>query len=50
MLKGCLWGLAGLIITGVSYALAPTGGVYFIFWGLILYGGILFLRGLFKST
>jgi rRNA maturation protein Nop10 len=49
MLKGCLWSLAGLALTGGSYALASPGGIYFIFWGLMLYGGILFLRGMFKG-
>ena len=49
MLKGCIWCLAGLVLTGGSYALASPGGIYFVFWGLILYGGILFVRGMFKG-
>jgi hypothetical protein len=50
MLQGCLFSVAGLLLTAVSYALASPGGTYFLFWGLILYGGVRFLRGLFKET
>ena len=34
---GLLWIGAGVILTGVTYALAP-GGTYFVFWGAIVYG------------
>jgi hypothetical protein len=49
MLTGCLMGLAGIVLTGISYALASPGGVYFVFWGLILFGGIRFMRGMLRE-
>ncbi len=49
MLKGCLFALAGIALTAGSYALTPPGGHYFLFYGLILYGGFLFLRGWIKG-
>lgn len=50
MLQGCLSILAGILLTCITYVLAPPGGLYIVFSGLMLYGGIRFLRGLFKES
>jgi len=43
---GVLAFAAGLILTVVGYQMAPaTGGRYFVFWGLMVYGIIEFIRG-----
>lgn len=50
MLHGFLWLAGGSIITALTYMGAKDGGgVYFVFWGAIIFGGYQFLRGLFSS-
>ena len=49
MLVGLAMVVAGLAITAVTFALASMqegGGHYFITWGLVVFGGINFFRGL----
>jgi hypothetical protein len=45
--KGIGWAVLGLVITAITYAMAEDGGTYFVFWGLVIYGAYIFLRGLF---
>jgi len=47
MLKGIGWAVLGGIITFVTYSMASDGGTYFVFWGLVVYGAYVFLRGLY---
>ncbi len=44
MLKGLIFIILGIAITGISYAMATDGGTYRIFWGLSIYGGYIFLK------
>jgi hypothetical protein len=47
MRNGVLWLLGGGIASGISFvAVPPEGGRYFIFAGAIVFGMIMFLRGL----
>jgi uncharacterized protein YgiM (DUF1202 family) len=49
MMVGGLWCLGGILVTALTYNMASeSGGHYFIAWGAILFGGIQFLRGLFR--
>lgn len=45
--KGLLWLVGALAISGITYAAADPGGSYMLFWGAALYGGYRFLRGLY---
>ena len=45
--KGIGWAVLGLVITFITYAMASDGGTYFVFWGLVIYGAYIFLRGLY---
>lgn len=47
ILKGIGIIILGLVITWISYAMASDGGRYFIFWGISIYGGYVFLRGVY---
>ncbi len=38
----------GSIITAVWYSVTPDGGHYVILWGLVLWGGILLIRGWYR--
>ncbi|MBF9224312.1 hypothetical protein [Hymenobacter ruricola] len=49
MLHGGLWLGGGLLVTGVTYAMASEGGSYFMTWGAIIFGGIQFFKGLVRS-
>ncbi|NIS68518.1 MAG: hypothetical protein GTO12_06055 [Proteobacteria bacterium] len=49
MLYGLLWACGGTVFTIVTYVAAlsrPSGGVYFVAWGAIVFGVIDFCRGL----
>ena len=46
MIYGILWCTGGSVITYLTYSAASEGGVYFVFWGAILWGIIDFFRGL----
>ena len=48
MVYGVLAAVIGLVITGISYSMAPDGGSYTIFTGLIVVGIIYFVMGFFK--
>ena len=48
MISGALSFLLGLAATVIGYQLAPPGGIYFIFYGAILFGGADFFYGLIK--
>jgi len=50
ILIGVICIIVGLIITGVSYNAAEGGGTYYIFWGLIIYGGYRLIKGLAHSS
>ncbi|MGO4884404.1 MAG: hypothetical protein ACLP59_26820 [Bryobacteraceae bacterium] len=46
---GAAWCIGGLLITGITYSSASSGGgTYFICWGPMLFGGWQFLKGLFQ--
>jgi hypothetical protein len=45
MIFGLLWVVGGIIATVVTYVFA-IGGIFFIFWGAVLFGAIDFFRGL----
>lgn len=47
MAKGIGWAVLGLVITFITYTMASDGGTYFVFWGLVIYGAYVFLRGLY---
>ncbi|MEX0998370.1 MAG: zinc ribbon domain-containing protein [Thermodesulfobacteriota bacterium] len=38
--------LVGIALTWITYEAASGGGTYFVFWGLIIYGGYKILKGL----
>ena len=51
VLVGLLWLIGGIVVTAVSYsAVSETGGTYFVFWGAVVFGGLQFLRGLFRAA
>lgn len=44
MFKGLGLIILGLVITGISYAMAGEGGRYYIFWGISVYGAYIFIK------
>jgi len=44
MLKGLGLIILGIVLTGISYAMADDGGTYHILWGISVYGGYIFLK------
>lgn len=52
MALGALWCIGGLIVTGLTYALASGtgGGTYIFAWGAILFGAVQFIQGLSQSS
>jgi len=48
MLRGALWCIGGILVTGITYLAAsgPGGGTYVVAWGAIVFGAIQFFRGL----
>jgi len=46
MLYGILWIAGGGLVTLLTYSMAKGGGIYFIFWGAMLWGAIDFIWGL----
>ena len=47
---GALWCIGGIAVTAGTYAaVANTGGTYFIAWGAMLFGGLQFLKGIFRA-
>ena len=40
------WVVGGIVATVATYKAASEGGVYFIFWGAVIFGAIDFFRGL----
>ena len=49
MLHGALWCGGGLLVSGVTYALADAGGGFVVTWGAVVFGAIQFFRGLYRS-
>jgi hypothetical protein len=47
MFKGIAWAVLGLLITVIGYAIVSDGETYFVFWGLVIYGAYIFIRGLY---
>ena len=48
MIHGACWLLGGAVVAVATFKLAtssPSGGIYVVPWGAILYGGIRFTRG-----
>jgi len=51
ILVGAIWCIAGIAVTAGTYsAVADTGGTYFIWYGPVIFGGLQFLRGLFRAV
>ena len=52
VVHGALWLIGGLVVTGVSYLAAAANGegTYILAWGAIVFGGIQFLSGLYRSA
>ena len=46
MVFGTLWMVGGGVVTLGTYSAASGGGVYFVFFGPIIWGTFQFLRGL----
>jgi hypothetical protein len=46
MLQGALWCVGGLVVTGITFAMASGGGIYVVAYGAIIFGAIQFLKGL----
>ena len=49
MLYGGLWCVGGLVVTGMTYSAASSGGGYVVAWGAIIFGAIQFFRGVAQS-
>jgi hypothetical protein len=51
MIYGLLWCVGGIVVTALSYQAAAkaSGGRYLLAWGVILFGGIQFFRGVIQS-
>lgn len=47
MIRGLIWTVVGLIITGATYLFTEPGGKFVICWGAVLFGVIDFLVGFF---
>lgn len=51
MLVGGLICIGGILLTAITYSMVPkAGGTYVVFWGAVLFGGIRFLYGAFRSS
>mgnify|MGYP007059382643 CR=1 FL=1 len=46
MVVGAIIALIGIVITGVTFALAEGGGTFVVAYGAIIFGGIQFFKGL----
>ena len=47
MVSGLLWMVGGVLATGVTYVMAEPGGMFFVFYGAVLWGAFDFIRGFF---
>lgn len=47
---GIIWAGIGAAITWISYTMASDGDTYFIFWGLIIYGGYKIIKGIYHLS
>jgi hypothetical protein len=45
MLHGAMWCVGGLVVTGITFAMASGGGIYVVAYGAIIFGAIQFLKG-----
>jgi hypothetical protein len=43
---GALWAIGGTVVSLVTMEMAHDGGTYYVFWGAVIYGVFLFIRGL----
>lgn len=48
--RGCLVSVIGLALTFGSYLIAPDGGTYYVFGGLIAWGVIMMIWGAIKAV
>ena len=49
VIAGAIWCILGIVITAGTYSAASdTGGTYLVCWGAVVFGGLQFLRGLFR--
>jgi hypothetical protein len=47
---GRMYVIDGIVVTAATYsAVAQAGGTYFVACGAILFGGIQFLKGLYRA-
>ena len=46
IITGTLWLLGGLLVTGVTYSAAKSGGTYVLAWGAIAFGAVQLFQGL----
>jgi hypothetical protein len=49
---GALWCISGIVLLTLSYLAAAAGvgsGKYTVAWGVILFGGFRFIRGMIQS-
>jgi uncharacterized membrane protein YvbJ len=46
IVAGAIMLLIGVVLTWITYEAASGGGTYFVFWGLIIYGGYKVIKGL----
>jgi hypothetical protein len=44
MIRGGVWCIGGILITGLTYATAAPGGTYIIAWGAIIFGAMRFFQ------
>jgi hypothetical protein len=49
MFRGAFYCIAGIVVTAVTYAIAP-GGYYIVMAGFIFFGAIQFLRGVWQAV
>ena len=46
---GAAWCIGGAVVTWATMAAAQNGGTYVVAWGAIIFGGLEFLWGLWKT-
>ena len=51
VMVGAIWCILGIAITAGTYSAASdAGGTYLVCWGAVLFGGLQFLKGLFRAV
>jgi hypothetical protein len=46
IIVGVIAFIIGAVLTWITYEAASDGGTYFVFWGLMIYGGYKVIKGL----